>query len=597
MKTYGKKKGIKRIIILGLCVSMLVGISACGDTGAGKEESRLNYPDVEDTPSEKDSWTYIDEEFTIDWYVDSSGFQFEGASAQYMADIIKEKTGVTINFTSPLSSDSGDMLNLMISGETLPDVISVAAYQEIQAQLALDGYVFPINVLAKKWAPSLLTRMAEQQDIIDYYSIGDNIYGLTGACYSERYVSEDERWAPNGAMLVRKDWYEEYIALDPQNETKIQTKEGLMEAFAWAKQTKGSTVVPLTLDPFKLEGNSSVEWLSQYFAAPFEDENGDWQDVRTTAEYYEAIEFISTAYDQEYVNSASLNSDEIGAIIAQGRAFVTLVTPQNFTSSFVAAYKGDVEYIPLIVRNDNGDDPVLQDLTGYGWLMSMITYNCERPDLVIKVFDFLYSEEGQRIMNFGEENDLWQWTDETKTKIKWTDKYLSLKNSDSLSEYGLGTMYVLYNPAYIEPLTPTNALKDYELYIQNLKRPLSCYSYRYQISWPKLDKSSKEYNNIVRKEANIDSVWGEVLSSLITSPVSQLKDKYDILISQMESQGLNEVKAFYNIYYQEAKQEAGFTNGWLPKQEGYISPTLRNEDGSFSGQKIGANGDDWYLLK
>ena len=593
MKT---KKALKRIGALGLCMAILLCASACGEEPGG-EESRLHYPDIADTPSEKDSWTYIDEEFTIDWYVDYSGFQFEGSSAQYLADLIKEKTGVTINFTSPLSSDNGDMLNLMISGGTLPDVVSVAAYQEIQAQLALDGYVYPINVLAEKWAPSLLGRMAEQQDIMDYYSIGDNVYGLTGACYSEKYVAEDDHWAPNGAMLVRKDWYDEYVALNAENAKKIQTKAGLMEALEWAKTTKGSTAVPLTLDPFNLQGNSSVEWLSQYFAAPFEDENGDWQDVRTTAEYYEAIAFISEAYENGFVNSASLNSDEIGAVISQGRAFVTLVTPQNFTGSFVAAYKAGVEYIPLVVRNDAGDDPVLQDLTGYGWLMSMITYNCERPDLVIKVFDFLYSEEGQRILNFGEENDLWKWADEEKTKIAWTDKYLSLKASESLSEYGLGMMYVLYNPAYIEPLTPTNALKDYELYIQNLKRPLSCYSYRYQISWPNLDKSSEEYSSIVRKKANIDSVWGETLSSLITSPSTQLREKYDTLISQMESQGLDTVQAFYNKYYQQGKEAVGLTNGWIPEQEDYVTPTLRNEDGSFSDKEIGANGDPWYLLK
>ena len=35
----------------------------------------------------------------------------------------------------------------------------------------------------------------------------------------------------------------------------------------------------------------------------------------------------------------------------------------------------------------------------------MITKNCERPDLVIKVFDFLYSEEGQRLLARVDEGD------------------------------------------------------------------------------------------------------------------------------------------------------------------------------------------------
>ena len=45
---------------------------------------------------------------------------------------------------------------------------------------------------------------------------------------------------------------------------------------------------------------------------------------------------------------------------------------------------------------------------------------------------------------------------------------------------------------YELPEGPYYEGRDYELYIKNLKRPLSAFSYRYTMSWPKLDKTTDD---------------------------------------------------------------------------------------------------------
>ena len=585
---------MKRLLVV--LMSLILCLGSFSFLGCGKKETGLKYPDYPNTPSEKDSWLYNDEEFTIDWYVDYPWFTYENTSFDDIGKKVKEITGVTIRFTSPVENND-TTLRLLVQSDEMPDVISVKAYQQYQAQLALEGYVYPIDELAKRWAPSLTERIEE--DIYNYYSIGEHLYGLPNCAYSEKYVNEDTKWEPNGAMLVRKDWYDWYVS--QPDAMDITTKAGLMDAMGKVEtqfETKTQKVIPMLLDEFTSEGCQSLTWLSQYFAAPFEDENGNYLDSRFTPQYLEAVKYLNEVYKAGLLSATSNDSESIGGIIARGEAFVTLVTPQNYAGSFIAAYRGqgNIQYVPLIIRNDNGDDPILQDITGYGWLLNMITKDCERPDLVIKVFDFLYSEEGQRLTNFGIENDTWRWKDEEKTEIEWTQKYIIGKQPDntSLNNYGLQELNVMYNPAYVEPMTPVTALLDYELYMKNLKRPLTAFSYRYGISWPKLDKGSKEYRSIVTKQERTLAIWAEKLALMIKA--DNAETEYNNAIDLMKLRGLDDVLKFYSQAYKDSKQQAGITTGWYLNKADYKSPTLRNPDGTYSNTPVGANGDNYYIL-
>ena len=507
-------KKILTAVLAGLLTTSIL-VSCGGDNGgsSSEDESSLSLLDPN-----VDSWTYDNSPFTINWYVNYSWFSYPNSGLDVISKKIKDLTGVTVNFTSPID-DSGQLLATMIAGDTLPDVITVQAYMPQATQLALEGYVHPINELARKYAPSLNNRI--EDDIKAYYTLSDgNLYGLPSAAYSSKYVKEEDKWAPNGSMLVRKDWYEWYQSQPDKKD--ITTKDGLKDAMTRIKNQFGSQVsnlAPLLIDQFNADGNQSVTWLSQFFAAPFEDNNGNFIDQKETPQYKEALEYLNDLYRSGLIRSSNMtaNSDDISGVVSRGEAFVSLVTPQNYPGSFINAYNNGIEYIPLIVRNSNGDDPILQDLTGNGFVLNMITKNAKRPDRIIKVFDFLYSEEGQRLVQFGIEGDTWEWKNEEKTQVKWTNKYLEIKNAGTLDSYGFGRFNTFYNPAYIEPIYPREGKKNYEVYLENLKRPLMPYSYRYGIAWPKLDVTKPNYLTVIKNEAKVQSVWSEYLPTIIAA--------------------------------------------------------------------------------
>ena len=588
-------KTIKKIVCL--LMTLVIALSFVGCNRGDDNPTGNQLPDFPETPADKNSWEYADEEITIDWFVNYSWFSYANSGYDEISKVIKQKTGVTVRFTSPVD-DTGEMLNVMIGGDTLPDVISVQAYQTKATQLALEGYVYSINDLAEKWAPSLLNRI--EPDIQAYYQLADgDLYGLPSCAYSTKYVTEDEKWAPNGGMLVRKDWYEWYQS--QPDKMDITTPTGLLDAMKRVTaQFKSSSVnaTGVLIDRFSEEGNQGVTWLSQYFAAPFEDKQGNYVDQRTTPQYKETLLFLNQCYREGLMRKSNISAtaDEVASILSKGEAFVALVTPQNYPGSFINAYNNNVEYIPLIVRNSAGEDPVLQDLTGNGFLLSMVTKNAERPDVIIKLLDFLYSEEGQLLCQFGIEGDTWNWADESKTQVKWTQKYLDMKKAGSTASYGFGCFNTLYNPAYIEPISPLEGKTQSEAYTENLKRALMPFSYRYGISWPKLDVTADNYLDIVQSEAKVLAVWAEYLPSIVKA--SSAKSAEDLLaeaISAMDRRGREEVIATYAQAYAENKQKLGVTWGWPLNDPNYKSPTMRNADGTFSTTPVGPNGDTWYL--
>lgn len=155
----------------------------------------------------------------------------------------------------------------------------------------------------------------------------------------------------------------------------------------------------LLLDQFTSTGNVSTIYLSQYFSAPYEDAEGNYQDVMETPQYAEMLAWLNTLYREGFILQSNLTAttDSIGGTISRGEAFVTTVAPQNYYYSYINAYNDGVEYVPLVLTNEAGEAPILQDLTGNGFLFTMMPKTGQHVESVIKLLDYLYSEEGQRL--------------------------------------------------------------------------------------------------------------------------------------------------------------------------------------------------------
>ncbi len=607
-------KVLKRLFSLLLVLAVGFLLTACGSgekppVDLGEDGmAQLTYPDFAQTPSEKNSWEYISEEedLTISWYVDVSSWVIPTGFDEVSKEI-KRVTGIDVKFETPVSDD-GTKLSTMIAGGDLPDVISVpSSSTRIISSMAQQGYVYDINTLAEKWAPSLFENLPK--DVWDWWAYGNGkTYGIPNHYYSYSDVPEGQL-QPNGGMMVRKDifdaWqnycednladssgYVTYTSLSG-NTKKVEwqgyitTPEGFKEAAKWALQNykgtdKGDITTGLLLSQFTTSGCTSLTWLSQFFAIPFEDENGNYQYQFTQESYAQMLMYLNDLYNEGIISTANFTQDynAIGGVVASGQAFATLVTPQDYQMHFVSADEANCGYISMYITNEEGDAPVLSDIRGYGYLMNMITTNCKRPDLVIKLFDFLTSKEGQLLVTLGVEGVTWNYTDETETATEFTELYLQEKAAGTATKYGLMSFDVLLNYQMYDNYQPrtNNGKTDAELLRSNLKRPLTIYAYDCNVTSLIIDATDERFNDYTTSLSRIESLLGKQLPKIIKAKNrTEAMSIYDKTVTTMKNYGLDLVIQMNSDAYEKNKVKLGLEYGWPPYQDGYVSPLDRTQ--------------------
>lgn len=610
-------KNSKRFILLVLFLVTCLTLASCkkgdkpyevGDDGMAK----LTYPDLPHTGSEKNSWEYIkDEDITIKWYIDTSTWNAPSGIDAISAKI-KEKTGISVEFDTPVQDD-GQKLATMIAGGDLPDVITLPTSQSKQlASLAQQGYVYDINTLADYWAPSLYNNVPS--DVMNWWAYGNGkTYGIPNHYYSYDDVP-DGQLQPNGGMMVRKDifdGFQKYVEdnlkgsdgmvtyksrttnQDKKVEWKgyITTLEGFKEACTWALENYGGTgsgqiISGLQLSQFKPDGCTSLKWLSQMFAIPYEDENGNYSYEFTNKEYAEMLYYLSELYNTKIGNYRIITDsnftgkyDNFGGEIASGKVFATLVTPQDYQYHFTTAKDSGYEYITMYITNEDGDAPILADIRGYGYLFNMITTNCKRPDLVIKLFDYLSSDEGQRLVTLGEEGVTWNFKDDTKKEIVYTEKYLEEKANGTYTKYGLMYWDVLLNYQYYDNVQPkTNHGKtENDLFRTNLKRPLTIYAYDCNAGSFVVDATDSRFTEYNNNLTRINELIGRQVPKIIKATNKQNAEKiYNELIKLMNDRGLELVLTMNSEAYTKTKAKLNVEYGWPANQPGYVNKVDRN---------------------
>ena len=577
-----KTKAITTLAVLATILS-----SCTGGGSSGKIDSIDDLPNYEATPGDKDSWEYLKDPVTgqveswdLEWYVNDPTFAWNSYGSDRVSQVIKEKTGVTIKFTAPVTDD-GQKLATMIAGNKLPDIISVQCWYNQCSQLANQGYLYPLDLLIEKWAPSFEDKI--QTDIWNYFQEGDGFtYGVPNFAYSTKYVNDTDKMEPNGCLVVREDLYAEAVNAG----YPMTSPDSFIEGCKYIA-SKHPEVIPFQLDSFTSEGNDSIDWLAQYFCASYEDSEGNYVDVRTTERYKEMLGFLNTCHKEGLIQSANYSdkAEQIRTKISRGNVFVSAVTPQDYQTAFLNCYTSGKTYVPLVLRNKDGEAPILQDISGNGYLLSMITTNCKRPDKAIKLLEFLYSEEGQRLVAFGVEGESWNWNSD-HTQIVWSDRYVSGVNGNAedmawINTLGLYQMTLLMNLAYINKYKPLNGRKDSDIYLDNLKRPMTPYSYNFKPTFLKHDTGHDDYFQISTKEKKIESKWAEALVNIIRS--NNYLETYADALDYAKRQGLEQVNAFNKTSYITTKTLLGVEWGYPGNRPDYVEPNTARDKGADNG--------------
>jgi hypothetical protein len=452
-----------------------------------------------------------------------------------------------------------------------------------------------------------------EKNIFDYYKSSDgNLYSLPANGYKDSDINEfsemGNQLISNGAIIVRKDYLEAYLNYKKQQnpnfdqDVSTTTKQGFIEMCQWVQShynLPAYTNPTVALAPFTSQGSLSITQLAEYFSVEAEDSNGNLTYQPAQEEYKEMLLFLNELYNKGLITQGNLSatSAAIGGYIQNGYVFAFIGSPQEFATYIKTVnIQKDVEYVPIVITNDDRDAPLLTNLAGYGNRYTMITKNCKRIDRVIKIFDWLLSEQGHVSLYYGQEGVTFNYVvrpGESREieidgisknhiynygQIEFTDYAWDYIQSGRQTVLGLRATSLLWNPMYVR-LTSIRGdeLDIYQYYLQyNSKAALTPYTYDKRGLKFVLDPNDRDYNEMVEIEADLINLWANKTPQIIIASNSQKAlEQYNSTLATAKIYGYEDLLEYQNKCFQKHKQSLGITFAWPKNLSSYQAPQIK----------------------
>ncbi len=516
-------------------------VAGCGKTAG--DGSTINQNKIDSKVSNKDK-------ITLDWYINYSWFNTkwgDNAVSQY----ITEKTGVDINFVTPLGNEE-EKLNALIASGSLPDLITLGWWEPQVNEMIQADMVYALNKLADEYDPYFFT-VCDPQALSWYTQPDGNIYGYPCSSVTPADVRENDNIGSNQTFLVRKDIYEAIGSPD------MTTIEGFEAAVKKAREmypvVDGKPIIPVGAHIFDDTGNVSFDsYLQNFLAVPYE-KNGALYDRDTDPEYIEWLRMFRRLGEEGYL-STDLFIDQrvqMEEKIAEGRYFCMLYQYTDMSSQQKTLYARNPDSIYIAVdgpKNRNGDDHVLPTNTVSGWTITMVSKNCKHPDRAIEFIDYMLSEEGQRTVYLGVEGVTYDVVDGKEVVKPQVQQLLDTDRAAYDAIYGADDAYWMFQDNVMQlkwrqdDPGPTDQLEKWTY-------PYATYTGVYDVILPA--DTEDAYTN-----ARIEKLWSQALQNLLLAGSDEEFDEVlSDFVADREALGFKQLQEKRYQYVESAKEKLG----------------------------------------
>ena len=468
-----KKTFLKRFVAMGLVTVMTAsGLLGCSktnssnnDTAATKDTTTESGTDSTADAGKPDTWI-ADRTITVQAYVDDIGNSLpENLDDTMVMQELTKRTGIKLKIQyTPGDSDSSVMASQLASG-TIPDVIvsyldnSTRPEFPILQKAAKEGMFADVSGLLKD--TKVYSRYLE-----DGFLPADSQKNITfredlnGAAYilPLRIDSEDRSMQYNpqdyylGGMYIQKSIVDK-LGIDP---TKINTQEQFYDLLVKIKEggfndDNGNAVYPL--GP-KYWGGSpdSLDYIVTGYNWGVSDNynmdtDGTIKHEVDTDYVYEKINYVRKLLSEGLMNPEFFTMDSTRAEeVSRSHNSAIIADVHNYQDIIYATN----EWVPLGRLNDisGSNEQIVHGKKQYGaWAISS---EAEKPEEILKFFDYLATPEGQLLCQYGVEGETFtmvdgkpQLTDDILVKLNNGDKDY-LVNTVGAGFGGAGCVFFYY---------------------------------------------------------------------------------------------------------------------------------------------------------
>jgi putative aldouronate transport system substrate-binding protein len=510
-KTLSYVTGNKRIATVD-ATGKIIGVSAGTTTITVYTAVKTIFAKCDITVSQLD-YAKDTSPITLDWFINIDWWSNQWDTKMLAYREATKRTGVTVNITTP-TAGSTEKLNTMIAANELPDIIS----SESNSQLALlksANKVEPLLPLIRKEAPDFEKLIPKS--MIDWFKAEDgNWYDLANFFMTDNEKGSNNYYAANDTIVARKDIMDK-LGIKPDD---FSTQAGMITALKKVAAAKlkynNQKVVPFYCGP-QAGVTELFQWVIwDMFAVPSETKDGKFADRRYDPKNLEALKFGNKLYREGLFPKDNFTAQrmQIEEKITSGAVFCFMGNKGDYQGPFRTVFENDnkAEYVAVgPVRANDGAKPAFGGSLG-GWVHTTISQTSKKKQRAIRFLEFLYSNEGSILMNYGIRGQTFK--DGANGHYAWTDTYIKDIEEASKNKvpdkYAVGGFWLVHNWPLIQAteILPT---KPVDLIIK------------------KLDNFNAQflYNNMC--EGNIDPEGGTDEAIM----KKKIADYYDLQVSKM----------------------------------------------------------------
>lgn len=462
--------------ILSLLIAVMMIFTACSsksntdqkqddDTkGASTNNDKVIKPtDAESKPVDKGSETvdkgslWFDEELVVTLLIGDNANQTIKNFAPAQQEIYK-KTNVKLEFQVVPGSSYGEKRSVLLATNNFPDIITLDT--SIIMEYADDGIFVD------------LTPYVNEKTMPNFYALSEKYNSRTkkvlvdGKLYGFPTIQRDE--ARNGfGPIIRTDLLEANNIPIPDTfdeliDTLVKLKDIYPESIPYTGR-KGTSQLLKTLSYMLGSGYGGNGLYYDYDV-----DGGKYVFGPATKEFKSVLSFLNECYDKEILDPdfATTTAEQFQYKMTSGQSLFFVDNSgfgQNYTNTLrqiEGKENATLQVIP-IPENDYGQRRAIAYETILGGKVYSINSNVKRLDDIITFFDWLYSEEGSNITNYGVEGESFYLDD--KGEPHFIDEYI---NSVDTSGYS-AKYYAVYSELGITKLNfspyATNTKTQFEI--------------------------------------------------------------------------------------------------------------------------------------
>lgn len=523
-----------------LAIALAIGCAGCmGDdqtssSATGSTSSVATGPDPSDLTPEA-GMPLVEEPITLSIWMPLTANLTAVMTSLNENEVMQElerRTNVKIDFIHPPVGDASTNLNLLITSGRLPDMIQIRSVQEYYPKGGDHGIankVFTkLNDLVAEHAPNFSKLLNDNPNIKkEVLTDEGNIWGMP--------MIEKEIQPAWAGFAVRQDWLDELYISTPV------TYDDWHDMLVQFRDKKGATA-PLLMN---YSGNfGSNDMMSGFNVGDeFYVENGVVKYAPMQPGWLEYVTMMNQWYKEGLIDQSFFTRDtsSIDQMKATGQAGVWHENCMNlsiFTDVLKEVDKdASLVAIPSPVKT-KGQVNHLRQSNSYNREMYLtITPQCKNPEIAVRWIDYLYSEEGSFLANWG----LPASHEYANGHYQFSSRIT--EDPSGLPQFQVQSKYVLHEFSYVREW-----MKDYYLSPQNVKDSMEIWNTA-KDDWvmPSVSLNEKESNVYQKSYPDISATVFEYRVQLINGrkPLSS----YNTMINSLKSMGVDDLIAAYQAAY------------------------------------------------